>query len=932
MAPFENSFRISAMSELSVFHGALEITDPQARAAFLDQACAGDTALRRRIEDLLQAHVLTAPFMSRPAAELLGEPVGVQPRTVIAGRYTLIEPIGHGGMGEVWVAEQSEPVKRRVAVKLIKAGMDSSAVIARFEAERQALALMDHPNIAKVHDGGLTDRGRPFFVMELVNGLPLTRYCDEAKLTPRERLELFVPICQAVQHAHQKGIVHRDLKPSNLLVTLYDGRPVPKVIDFGVAKATGGKLTENSPTTQFGTVVGTLEYMAPEQAGFSALDVDTRADIYSLGIILYELLTGLKPFDTTRLNKAAIDEVLRIIREEDPPRPSTRLSTDDALPSLAAIRQTEPKRLTALMRGELDWVVMKCLEKDRTRRYETANALGRDVQRFLADEVVEARPPSRAYRLRKFGRKHQAALWTSATIAALLVAGIVGTTWEMIRARNSEAHTRKLLTQLENSNDVITSIFTDVDIEEVRNGDEPLEAALARGLIRAAAQLDGEAIGDPQVVARLQHRLGESLMSLGYPREAIPLLTKALETRRAGRGIDHEDTLSTMNQLAESYRGAGELKQAEALHKETLALAEARLGAGHMLALESKNNLALTYHADGKPKEAVPLFEEVLKYMTIAPGERHKDTLRTMNNLALAHDAAKRPDLAVPIHLKTLNLRKEVLGVDHSDTISSMSNLGEAYYSMRDIQEALKYLKPANALAAKRLGSRHINTLTTMNALALALQADAKALQVDRNPDLAKQILAVFELVRAKQLFEEALKGFRARLGPNHQYVLRGKFNLARCYLACNDLTGALQQFKEAWEMAPALLRPDDTRRIGIAVYLAEGYLATNQPAQAVPILKETLGHTRDNLERTWQTHLLALAYHRSGQINEAERLVRDLVRRLEELKKTDEAREWMQKFPDMFKDRPTPEVAPTLRPEIAPLPPAIKPVNPNDH
>ncbi len=345
-----------------------------------------------------------------------------RPGSVIAGRYTLQEKIGEGGMGEVWVANQTEPVKRKVALKLIKTGMDSKAVLQRFEQERQALALMDHPNIAKVLDGGLTPTGQPFFVMELVNGLPLTKFCDEARLTTKERLELFVPICQAVQHAHQKGIVHRDLKPANILVTIIDGKPVPKVIDFGVAKATAGKLTDESMSTQFGAVVGTLEYMSPEQAGFSGEDIDTRADIYSLGVILYELLTGLRPIDAKRLSKAALTEMIRIIREEEPSKPSTRLSTDESLPSLAALRQTEPRKLMALLRGELDWVVMKCLEKHRERRYETASGLARDIQRYLADEAVEARPASAGYRFSKFVRRHTGQV-IAASLVLLAVAG-----------------------------------------------------------------------------------------------------------------------------------------------------------------------------------------------------------------------------------------------------------------------------------------------------------------------------------------------------------------------------------------------------------------------------------------------------------------------------------------------------------------------------
>src|SRR5262245_38725372 len=392
-------------SARDLFLAALQ-RPPAERAAYLEAACGGDTALRERVEALLQAHDEPGDFLSEAkppaAADATDASPASQAGSVIAGRYTLLQRIGEGGMGEVWVAKQTDPVKRKVALKLIKAGMDSKQVVARFEAERQALALMDHPNIARVLDGGMTAERRPFFAMELVNGLPLTRFCDEARLGIRERLELFADVCLAVQHAHQKGVIHRDLKPSNVLVTVIDGRPVPKVIDFGVAKAIGGKLLDETLSTQFGAVVGTLEYMAPEQAGYSGSDIDTRADTYSLGVILYELLTGLRPIDGERLRKAAMNEMIRIIQEEEPSKPSTRLSTDKSLPSLAALRQTEPKKLMALLRGELDWVVMKCLEKQRDRRYETVNSLARDLQHYLTDEPVEARPASAAYRLRKF--------------------------------------------------------------------------------------------------------------------------------------------------------------------------------------------------------------------------------------------------------------------------------------------------------------------------------------------------------------------------------------------------------------------------------------------------------------------------------------------------------------------------------------------------
>ena len=370
----------------------------------------------------------------QPAAEGPGSRIGP---------YKLLQKIGEGGMGIVYMAERMTPFRQMVALKVIKAGMDSRQVVARFEAERQALALMDHPHIAKVHDAGAIESGRPYFVMELVKGTPITRYCDERKLTTRERLDLFIPVCQAVQHAHQKQIIHRDIKPSNVLVGLYDGKPVPKVIDFGVAKAIGQKLTDETLFTGFGAVVGTIQYMSPEQAQLDNIDIDTRCDVYSLGVLLYELLTGTTPLDRKRLKEAALLEILRLIREEEPPRPSSRLSTTDELPSIAAARSVEPRRLSSMVRGDLDWIVMKALEKPRAHRYQTANALARDVERYLAGDPVEAGPPSAGYRLRKFARKHRAALTTASLFAALLVVGTIVSTWEAIRATRAESAERK---------------------------------------------------------------------------------------------------------------------------------------------------------------------------------------------------------------------------------------------------------------------------------------------------------------------------------------------------------------------------------------------------------------------------------------------------------------------------------------------------------
>jgi serine/threonine protein kinase len=434
-----------------IFLDAVGLDDPERRASLLEAACADDAELRRRVDALLAAHERPESLLDRPAVEACPEVVAYAdgnnapdaegPGTTI-GAYTLIEPIGEGGMGIVYLAEQAQPIRRRVALKVIKPGMDTAQILARFDAERQALALMDHPNIAKVHDAGTTHSGRPYFVMERVDGVPITRYCDEARLTPRQRLELLIPVCQAIQHAHQKGIVHRDIKPSNVLVTLLDGRPVPKVIDFGIAKAIDQRMTERTVLTGLGAIVGTPEYMSPEQAG-ACPDIDTRTDIYAMGVLLYELLTGTTPLDREILRQAAFDEVLRRVREEEPPKPSTRLSgTDDRLPSVAAVRGTEPARLAKLVRGDLDWVVMRALEKDRARRYATANGLARDLKRYLDGDPVEAGPPSWTYRLRKFARKHRAALVTAGAFIVLLVAAVAVSTWQALRATRAEGKTR----------------------------------------------------------------------------------------------------------------------------------------------------------------------------------------------------------------------------------------------------------------------------------------------------------------------------------------------------------------------------------------------------------------------------------------------------------------------------------------------------------
>jgi serine/threonine protein kinase/tetratricopeptide (TPR) repeat protein len=689
--------------------------------------------------------------------------------TVIAGRYQLLEEIGDGGMGRVWMAEQREPVKRLVAVKLIKPGMDSRAVLARFEAERQALALMDHPNIAKVLDGGTAEDGRPYFVMELVKGLPLTEYCDSRRLQVSDRLRLFAQICSAVQHAHQKAVIHRDLKPSNVLVTEHDGEPVPKVIDFGLAKALGSSnvLTERTLHTAYGTVVGTPLYMAPEQVGINALDVDTRTDVYSLGVILYELLAGSTPLEKARFKQAAWDEVKRLIREEEPPRPSTRLSSSANLPSVAASRRVEPAQLPRLVRGELDWIVMKALEKDRRRRYETVGAFSSDVQRYITGEPVLAVPPSMSYRLRKFARKNRAVITTAAAITLLLLGGILVTTWQALRARRAEAAAQQALLRARAAQQAeaeraagesaakrdaeakraeaqhqrfraeaeeriaeeekrAAQTVRDFLLDKLLGRADPLQQADAllkaggsateakenptiRELLDRAAReiaadrIDASFPNQPLIQAHLLSTVGNAYRGIGEYEPAINCLERSLALFRKHAGTDHADTLITLSNLALACYEAGKTDLAVPLAEESLKLAQARFGPDDRETLIRMSNLSFVYWSAGKRAEALPIMEQAVKLQETKLGRDHQETLTNRSNLAEAYLQAGKSEIAMALLEETFKSASEKLGRNHTVTLSSMRKLAEAFLATAAKQAWSKRDQDCAATCARAL-------------------------------------------------------------------------------------------------------------------------------------------------------------------------------------------------------------------------------------
>jgi non-specific serine/threonine protein kinase/serine/threonine-protein kinase len=819
--------------------------------------------------------------------------------------YRLLQRIGEGGMGEVWEAEQEHPIRRRVALKLIKLGMDSKAVIARFEAERQALAMMDHPNVAKVFDAGTTEQGRPYFVMEYVHGVPLTEHCDLHRLENRERLQLYRQICEGVQHAHQKSIIHRDIKPSNVLVSIQDGKAMPKIIDFGVAKAISQKLTERTLFTAMGQLVGTPAYMSPEQAEMMGQDVDTRTDVYSLGVMLYELLTGALPFDPKELREAGFDEIRRRIREEEPSRPSTKIITlGEAATGSAKNRRTDVGSLRKQLTGDLDWITMKALDKDRSRRYASPQELAADVERHLKDEPVLAGPPSAVYRARKFVRRHRFGVAAAAASVVVLIGFAATMAVQARRIASERDRAEQAKADLESVVEFQSGMLSGMDTEGIGErlmGDLKRrvgEASRGRGLSEAETEavvrsfddavrgvnatdaalrlIDEEILGRavetleekfaerPLIDARLRKTIGVTYTNLGLYSGAEPELRRTVETQARVLGDDHPETLRSMGELADLYSVQGRYDEAEPLYLETLEVQRRVLGDDHPLTLRSVNDLARLYFFQGRHDEAEPLYLEILETKKSVLGGDHLDTLVSIHDLASLYQSQRRYDQAESLYLEILEIQKRIFGDNDPETLNSMSVLAGLYelQSRYDEAESL-YLETIEA-QNRVLRDDHPDTLRSMNNLAILYGNQGR-------------------YDEAEPLYLEILETQKLALGNDHPHTLTSKYNLASLYKDQGRYDEAETLLLEILEGQRRVFGNDHPNTLSSMSDLAGLYRTQGRYDEAEHLVVETLEILRrvfggDHPGTLGFMENLAILYADQGRFQDAEILYRETL------------------------------------------------------
>jgi len=873
------------------------------RVPLLDRECAGNDRLRAEVEALLESHDELKAVQPETVTSGGGAPT--ESAGTVIGRYKLLQLIGEGGFGSVYMAEQEEPVRRRVALKIIKLGMDTKQVIARFEAERQALALMEHPNIAKVLDAGATEAGRPYFVMELVRGVPITEYCDQNKLGTKERLDLFMAVCGAVQHAHQKGVIHRDIKPNNVMVTLHDGTPVPKIIDFGIAKATNQRLTEKTLFTEYNQFIGTPAYMSPEQAEMSGLDVDTRSDIYSLGVLLYELLTGTTPLDSRQLRQVGYSEIQRMIREEEPHKPSVRISTlGQAATATAEHRRTDLPGLAKALRGDLDWVVMKALEKDRTRRYETANGMRLDLQRYLANEPVSASPPGTIYRLRKFVRRNRTGVTVGATVTVALVVGFLLAAAGFLQARR-EAEASKAI------NEFFNGMLASVDPRQLHQhsgfapgrrtvvetaGGLAQDVSVVEMMLRARERIGPSFTGKPTLEATARETIGLSLLGLGRPRDAAAELEEAVRIRRAALGEDHPDTLRSELQFALSLIESGRAPDAvlllgELREKMTLLHSEK-----DPRTLQASSLLANALMADRRHDESDPIFRETLERQREVLGEEHRDTLDTMlwwaESRLWRNRGAAGEELTRPVYETALR----TLGPDDVLTLWARTCQGWSRNFQGDYEEGEALLRPAVEGLVRTLGNEHPYTCTAKQGLGRSIRtADARdekerlwtealeglrASEGDASPGVfvISRDLAFFLIERGKseeglRLLRRAVEDFRAKYGEAHDWTTNNMSYLARGLSMVGEITEARAVSKQWLDISRGQAEEPDASASTLNSFawdlLTWDLPELRDPAAALPLAERALELAEDD-NRAMILDTLALALHLNDRNDEA--------------------------------------------------------------